>query len=463
MPDRMRRFRAAITVLVVAVVLALGAWAVWRAGSGALLREVERKLQSVSGVASQLVSGDDLDAVRGPLDVTAPEFWRVQEALAGVLSRAPDARYVYTMRWTGEGAIWEFVVDADATIDDEDGDGVISVAELPSLPGDSYEAGADQPYLERAQVEATANMTFTETPPWGALVSGFAPVYRRDGTVAGVIGVDVEQSTVVAKLTALRWSIIVAFTAIGALLLVIATLLARVRRMYEKALELQRELIHVKVQLAKFVPTNVLQRIEENPDRPDLDKKDTDVTVLFLDVEGYTRLSEVLPPDRLRLIVESYFSSFLDLISANGGDVNETAGDGLMVIFLADEPSAHALHAALTAGSIQQETQRLNEHFRGQHDPVRINVGVASGTAQVGSSRFQGVSGERWTFTATGSVTNLAARLSGLAIHGEALLSAETAARVKDHVRLVDHGKHKLKNVSEPIQVYRLENAGRLT
>lgn len=450
------RARAIAAILMGAAILAVGAWAVWKAGRKALLREVERKMLVTVGLAAGFISGDDLDAVRGPLDVATPEFWRVQAALARVKAATRDARYVYTMRWTGEGITWEYVVDVDAWMRDEDGDGVIAPDEQPVLPGERYDAATDQVHLSRAIFGPSANMTFVPDPPWGVLASAYAPIVRHDGTIAGMLGIDVEQDTVVAKLTALRWSIFGAFAALGALLLLVAALLASVRRMYRAALDLQRQLIHVKVQLAKFVPASVLQRIEANPAAPDLDKKDADVTVLFLDVEGYTRLSEILPADRLRHLVESYFSRFLDHIRANDGDVNETAGDGLMVIFQAEDRRAHALHAVLTAAAIQAEVEHLNEQHGDQHEPVRINIGISSGTAQVGSSRFSGATGERWTFTATGPVTNLAARLSHLAHRGEVLLTAETARRVNGHVRLEDHGWQRLKNVSEPVQVYRL-------
>jgi class 3 adenylate cyclase len=452
-----RRAGTISAIVLVALVLASGGWAVWRAGRKALLREVERKLLITSAFAAGLISGDDLDRVRGPLDVVTPEFWKVQAALARVRALSRDARYVYTMRWTGHGRSWSYVVDVDAWMKDEDGDGVVTADELPVLPGQLYEAlPRDQWFLALAQRGAAANMEFVEDPPWGVLASVYAPILRRDGTVAGLLGIDVEQDTVVAKLTALKWSILAAFTALGGLLALTVLLLARVRRMYAAAVDLQRQLIHVKVQLAKFVPASVLQRIEANPDAPDLDKKPVDVTVLFLDVESYTRLSEILPADRLRHLVESYFSRFLDLIRANDGDVNETAGDGLMVIYQAEDHRAHALHAVLTAAAVQVETEALNRQFRDRHEPVRINIGIASGTAEVGSSRFSGTSGERWTFTATGSVTNLAARLSGLAKHGEVLLAPETAARVNGHVKLEDRGRQRLKNVSEPVQIFRL-------
>ena len=73
---------------------------------------------------------------------------------------------------------------------------------------------------------------------------------------------------------------------------------------------------------------------------PALDKREQDVTVLFLDIAGYTSMSEALDHEKVNFVVEHYFSSFLDDIYANQGDINETAGDGLMIIFQHDDPRA---------------------------------------------------------------------------------------------------------------------------
>src|SRR5215468_12367274 len=80
--------------------------------------------------------------------------------------------------------------------------------------------------------------------------------------------------------------------------------------------------------LAKFVPQGVQRLIETNPQTPVLEKREQDVSVLFLDVSGYSRLSETLSLTQVNDMVERYFSSFLDCIHAHGGDINETAGDG---------------------------------------------------------------------------------------------------------------------------------------
>jgi class 3 adenylate cyclase/HAMP domain-containing protein len=217
----------------------------------------------------------------------------------------------------------------------------------------------------------------------------------------------------------------------------------------------------VKGELAKFVPESVKRLLEKNPDARELEKREADVSVLFLDVEGYTRLSEQLPPQRLNRMIQDYFSSFLEIIRANQGDVNETAGDGLMVIFQGEgDPARHALNAAGTAARIQARLVELNREFEGVYPRVAIHVGINSGAAWVGATKLDAAGGGRWTFTASGSTTNLAARIAALAKGGEIVVGPLTAERIKGHYVLEDAGEHRLKNVSEAVRVFRLVPPG---
>jgi class 3 adenylate cyclase/HAMP domain-containing protein len=217
----------------------------------------------------------------------------------------------------------------------------------------------------------------------------------------------------------------------------------------------------VKGELSKFVPEAVTRLLAQNPDARQLEKREADVSVVFLDVEGYTRLSEQLPPQRLNKMIQDYFSAFLEIIRANHGDVNETAGDGLMVIFQSEgSRSRHALNAAGAAFQLLAKVAELNEGFSGIYPPVAIHVGINSGPALVGATKIDAAGGGRWTFTASGPTTNLAARISGLTKGGEVKVGPETADRIKGHYVLEDTGEHTLKNVSQPVRVFRLVPAG---
>ena len=152
-------------------------------------------------------------------------------------------------------------------------------------------------------------------------------------------------------------------------------------------------------------------------------------------------------------LVERYFSSFLDHIHAAGGDINETAGDGLMAVWQ-DDVQRHAIKAVDTALTLLTATEMLNQE--NHEHPLSFHIGINSGTALVGSTRFEGARGTRWTFTASGSVTNLAARLAGAAEMGHILVGPETARRLGDHYRLEELGYKRFKNITEAIDIYRV-------
>jgi predicted ATPase/class 3 adenylate cyclase len=211
-----------------------------------------------------------------------------------------------------------------------------------------------------------------------------------------------------------------------------------------------------KAHLGKFVPQSVQRLIDANPDAPALEKREHDVSILFLDIEGYTRLTESLSRERLDWLVRTYFSRFMDIVLAHHGDINETAGDGLMTIFQEDDIAAHAVNAVRAAQEITRATTELHATVAAQFPPIAVNIGINSGLALVGATRLQGVGDARFTFTATGSVTNVAARLGAFATGGSVVLSQATALRLGQAFPLEALGALQLKNVSEPVQAWRL-------
>ena len=232
-----------------------------------------------------------------------------------------------------------------------------------------------------------------------------------------------------------------------------------VRYANELAVSLRRIQIleSMKANLAKFVPRTVQALIEASPEAPLLDKHEADVSVLFADITGYSRLSAKLELERVNQLVEVYFGAFLDEILKLGGDVNETAGDGLMVIFRDPDPRRHATAAVLAALGIQRRTRETNATLEGFFDPITMHVGVNSGIASVGATKIEGAAGTRWTYTASGPTTNIAARLAALGEADSVVISADVRRRLGDEFTIgEDMGFQSLKNVAEPVRAYRL-------
>src|SRR5215471_6984343 len=224
------------------------------------------------------------------------------------------------------------------------------------------------------------------------------------------------------------------------------------RRVLDYARELERSLM-IRTSLAKFVPQRVRQLIEESPEAPSLDKRETDVTVLFADITGYTRLTARLAPDALDALVERYFGAFLDEIVKHGGDVNETAGDGLMVIF---HEGDHARAAVDAARAIHRRAGEIGAELARRFDPLRMHIGVNTGPALLGATKIEGRAGTRWTYTASGMTTNIAARLAAQAQGGEIVLSENTRGRLYGDLALEEMGLRELKGVERPVPLYRL-------
>lgn len=231
----------------------------------------------------------------------------------------------------------------------------------------------------------------------------------------------------------------------------------------EKTIDELRKAMHkveilesVKANLTKFVPATVSRIIEQSPNGEMPEGKEKDVSILFLDIEAYTKICERLGDAEMNDIIEKHFSAFMDAIYANNGDVNETAGDGLMVLFLDKDKEQNAIDAVRTALQIREDTLKIGEECSSLYRPLEINMGINSGFAYVGAAKFDSITGSRWTYTARGGITNVAARIGAQAKGGKVFLSKTTAARIKDQFTLSPLGKFNLKNVSEEVEIFEI-------
>jgi len=213
----------------------------------------------------------------------------------------------------------------------------------------------------------------------------------------------------------------------------------------------------IKADLCKFVPNTVTRMIEKSPTADILEAKERDVTALFLDIEGYTIITENVGATEVNALIEKYFSVFMDAIYENNGDVVETAGDGLMVLFLTEDNAVHALEAVRAAQTIRQKACQINGECGLDSQPLVINIGICSGQAFVGAAKFESYTGSRWAYTSHGNTINIAARICGKAVGGQVLTSRSTAERVKDQFSFEPLGAFALKNLSEEVEIFALK------
>ncbi len=88
--------------------------------------------------------------------------------------------------------------------------------------------------------------------------------------------------------------------------------------------------------------------------------------------------------------------------------------------------------------------------------PVSVHIGISSGIALIGPTKYEGTSGACWTYTAFGPAVNLAARIAGVAEGGVILVGPETARRIEGQFSTKEIGKKQLKNVKGEVTLYQV-------
>lgn len=211
--------------------------------------------------------------------------------------------------------------------------------------------------------------------------------------------------------------------------------------------------------LHRFAPTAAVREIDADPHSPDLTAREQDVSVLFADLAGYTRMHELMELHQTDKFVNRAFSEFVDDIHRFHGVLLSVHGDELFAFFQDEDPVRHVRNACHAALSISRTATRFNQDRSTEEPSIVVNMGINTGSAAIGLQLIEIPSGSRWRYDATGSTVNVAARIRELAKGGDILISAAVAERIKGQFDLEDLGEHALKNVSRPVCVYRLTRA----
>lgn len=212
----------------------------------------------------------------------------------------------------------------------------------------------------------------------------------------------------------------------------------------------------IKKNLRRPVPVTVGRRRDQFPAGAMPESRVQDLSALFLSIGGYTDLWEKLGEMKTGELIERHASVFMDAIYANNGEVNDTAGEGLMALFLNEDQQTNALQAVRTALTIRTTTQMICNPGDDPYRPLDVNMGINSGTALVAAARANSYTGSRWTYTARGQVTDIASRVGVLAANGSIYMTQNTASRVWGQYDLKSLGVLDQKRLSEAVDVFSL-------
>ena len=147
------------------------------------------------------------------------------------------------------------------------------------------------------------------------------------------------------------------------------------------------------------------------------------VAVMFIDLRGFTSLSEGKLPFDVVFILNRYVDGVVRIIGKNGGMVDKVMGDGVMALFGVESPFESGVRAAVaTISDLTEELQRVNADLADHISaPLQVAVGLHGGTAILGRIGLDGKSGVASGLTALGDVVNVASRLEGVSKEENAL------------------------------------------
>lgn len=180
-----------------------------------------------------------------------------------------------------------------------------------------------------------------------------------------------------------------------------------------------------------------------------------EIAVLFVDIRGFTTMSESLQPEEVVGILNEYLSMVAECIFKHHGMLDKFIGDAAMAIFNAPtDQDDYAFEAVATAYDIVQRSEELSKALMDKFGKtISYGIGVNIGHAVVGNigSNF------RMDYTAIGDTVNTAARLESNAKAGEVLISSDLKERLGDRIIIEDAGMMKFKGKSKEMNVYRLK------
>ena len=237
--------------------------------------------------------------------------------------------------------------------------------------------------------------------------------------------------------------------------------LLRVKALHDELAELNRTLeARVVAQVAelenlgrlkRFFSPQLAEAIVSGGAEDPLKSHRREITVVFLDLRGFTAFAESSEPEEVMTVLREYHAEMGKIILAHEGTLERFTGDGMMIFFndpvVVENPSERAVRMAT---AMRARVSDLATRWRKLGYDLDFGVGIAQGYATLGAIGFEG----RWDYGAIGNVTNLASRLCAEAKPGQILIARRVYAAVEELVEAEPVGELSLKGFSRPIPTY---------
>jgi len=224
---------------------------------------------------------------------------------------------------------------------------------------------------------------------------------------------------------------------------------------YARALEFEAT---QRAQLARFLSPALVEQAARGSIELSKGGALSELTILFSDIRGFTRLSEKLPAQEVVRMLNDYFELMVDILFEHEGILDKFIGDAIMGLWGAPvKRPDDATNAVRAAVKMQKRVAEWNEERAAQgKEPIRIGIGLHTGQVVVGNMG----SSKALSYTAIGDGVNLASRLCGIAGEDMIVISEECAQRAgKEKFVLESLPPARVKNREAPVEIYRVLEA----
>ncbi|HAZ48299.1 MAG TPA: adenylate cyclase [Cyanobacteria bacterium UBA11369] len=212
--------------------------------------------------------------------------------------------------------------------------------------------------------------------------------------------------------------------------------------------------------LQRYLSPAVVQQtmMAGNLENGRLAPQESEISILFADIVGFTALSERLTPAQIAELLNSFFEEMLQEIFAANGTLDKFIGDCIMAFFGAPEPQEdHAERALNVAKAMLERLENLNNH-QVLSEPLQLRIAINSGKAVVGDVG----SSQRVDYTVLGTTINLASRIQSVCLPGRCAISENTYNLLRPSQRLLldDIGERRFKGIEKPVRIYQTMKRG---
>ena len=213
----------------------------------------------------------------------------------------------------------------------------------------------------------------------------------------------------------------------------------------------QMEQLERLARLKRFLSPKVAEMIVAGQLDDPLATRRREVTIMFVDLRGFTAFSEAAAPEDVLAVLREYHATIGRLVGVHDGTIEHFAGDGVMLIFNDPQPLPDPAYSAVSmAVELRDEVEGLAEAWAKLGYNLGCGIGIAQGFATIGTIGFPG----RQDYGVVGAVNNLAARLCARAEAGSVLVSKRVYARVEGRVVAEPVDPLVLKGFQAPIPAY---------